>query len=563
MLEEYDTIVIGSGNGACGFLSEYVRAANKSSPERIVVIEEGDNFFNTSDITHQGNWTRSYAEGDIFKLHTASTFDGIPIISGRACTMGGGGSINYTMIHESSEWLTTHIGKTIAYWDDLKAELNKKFEREDPAKITSPIASHILQQAREFGFTDSTNKTCNIPNYQEGNEKLLHQFPTQFDQFGQRTHSGVSLVDWSLAYLHLKTQSKAIQLEFVNDVKGKARCASVSIEHLNTGKITNLSLSKHGKLILCAGAATPRLLYPHRERLQNYAIGQQVSDHILIPLGVYTVPKDINISPRDVYVPVFATTVSTTEGQALPTVCCFDFFAGDFEKLWFFIAHLYLAFLLPNWLKKWVIRTPWLFFIIKNVVRIFIQIVNTIVNIWQGFSNLRQLKSWRHEELNLVTAIVKFNPSIEGYYQADDCKIALGLFASDDRLLFNRDKEIAKQVISEQIEFVNRLGQQPHPVFKWVFRLLTKIPYEQSQIENYIDTYSQHFLLSEQHLSGGCLFGKAIDTGAIIETDTGKLNGSANVYVADLSSVPLPRISPQMTAYLIGFHVAKMLRNHD
>jgi hypothetical protein len=65
----YDLIVVGSSNGACGFLSHYLQASsNNSPPEQVVVVEEGDDFFNTSDITHQGNWTRSYAEGKIFKL---------------------------------------------------------------------------------------------------------------------------------------------------------------------------------------------------------------------------------------------------------------------------------------------------------------------------------------------------------------------------------------------------------------------------------------------------------------------------------------------------------------
>ncbi len=88
---------------------------------------------------------------------------------------------------------------------------------------------------------------------------------------------------------------------------------------------------------------------------------------------------------------------------------------------------------------------------------------------------------------------------------------------------------------------------------------LTQIPYEENQVDRYVDVYSKKFLLTEQHLAGGCLFGKAIDKGLDNAMDTGKLYGSANVYVADLSAVPLPRISPQMTAYFIGFHVAKML----
>jgi len=44
--DEFDLIVVGSGNGACGFLGECL----KHVPEdyRVLVLEEGDNFFFTS-----------------------------------------------------------------------------------------------------------------------------------------------------------------------------------------------------------------------------------------------------------------------------------------------------------------------------------------------------------------------------------------------------------------------------------------------------------------------------------------------------------------------------------
>lgn len=42
-------------------------------------------------------------------------------------------------------------------------------------------------------------------------------------------------------------------------------------------------------------------------------------------------------------------------------------------------------------------------------------------------------------------------------------------------------------------------------------------------------------------------------------SETGKVIGSDNIYVADLSAVPLPRCSTQMTAYLVGHHVGKQL----
>ncbi|MGD1853924.1 MAG: hypothetical protein ACFB2W_06685 [Leptolyngbyaceae cyanobacterium] len=57
----YDMIIVGSGNGACGFLSKYLDKDDLSS--KILVLEAGKAFFDTSDITHQNSWAKSYAEG--------------------------------------------------------------------------------------------------------------------------------------------------------------------------------------------------------------------------------------------------------------------------------------------------------------------------------------------------------------------------------------------------------------------------------------------------------------------------------------------------------------------
>lgn len=563
--KSYEIIIVGSGNGACGFLSHYIQAnANNCRPQKVLVIEEGVSFFETSDIAHQNNWTQSYGQENIFKLHNALNPDDIPIISGRACTMGGGGSINYTMIHESSEWLSKHVGKTIDYWDQLKVELDKKFKSPDLPLDQSPVTKHVLRKAQQVGFQSSISQSDidgnrTVPSYPEGNANLLHVFPTQFDQFGQRTYSGVSFVDWFNQCVELRTRCRAVQLVFSNDSGDNARCVGVQVEDLDTGKIECVSLAAdHGKLILCAGAATPRLLLPHKERLRNDEIGQHVSDHICMPLGLYVLDQEIKVTGRDSYIPVFATTVTQPKQVECATVCCFDFFAGEFETLSYFISHLYLTFLLPNWLKKSMLRTPWLFWFTKSLVRLFLLSANFIIEIGVGFHNLRHGKPW-NQAANLITAIVKFNPVTEGSYSSDSSQITLGFFAEREHSHCNPDKEVAKSVITEQLALLNSLGEKPNWLFKSFFRLFTKIPYEEKEVEHYVDVYSKRFLLSEQHLSGGCLFGKAIDTGLNNETDTGRVFGSANVYVADLASVPLPRISPQMTAYLIGFHVARML----
>lgn len=75
----------------------------------------------------------------------------------------------------------------------------------------------------------------------------------------------------------------------------------------------------------------------------------------------------------------------------------------------------------------------------------------------------------------------------------------------------------------------------------------------------YVQHFSRRTLLSEQHLAGGCLFGKVVDTGEKDPSQTGKVFGSTNIHVADLSAVPLPRVSTQMTAYLVGHYVGHQL----
>ncbi|HAC65738.1 MAG TPA: choline dehydrogenase [Cyanothece sp. UBA12306] len=561
----YDLIIVGSGNGACGFLSHYLLTKASIAPdEKILVIEEGQDFFNASDITHQNNWTQSYGEENIFKLHNTLTPSGIPIISGRACTMGGGGSINYTMIHESSQWLSQHIGHSISYWDQLKNDLNQKFFRPNPLINLSPVTQHILDLAIKFGFKLSNDNIENIPNYHEGNNLLLHPFPTQFNRFGQRTNSGVSLVDWSDSRITLKTQYRVECLQWEKQSGKVARCVSVETTNLDSGQPVSFTLASTGKLLLCAGAATPRLLIPHQELLSNNAIGKQVSDHIVLPLGIYLIDPKIPVTGRDVYVPLFATTLWQPEVSqpGKETVFCFDFFSGNFEKLWYLLSHLYLAFLLPNWFKKIIIRVPWLFYLIKNSIRILIGVINFLINILWGMSKLFEGNFFSHEQYNLITAIVKFNPESEGYYDLEKQKILLNFFSSDSSRDFNQDLSVAEKVIVDQMKLLNNLGKQPHWLVKLIIRLLTKIPYNEQQVGNYIKKYSQKFLLSEQHLSGGCLFGKAIDQGIKNPSQTGKVFGTSNVYVADLSAVPLPRISPQMTAYLIGFHVAQKFSNN-
>jgi hypothetical protein len=54
--------------------------------------------------------------------------------------MGGGGSINYTIIFESSTWLTEHFGHNATYWNALKQELAAAFQRPNPSTNLTTVA---------------------------------------------------------------------------------------------------------------------------------------------------------------------------------------------------------------------------------------------------------------------------------------------------------------------------------------------------------------------------------------------------------------------------------------
>jgi hypothetical protein len=331
----FDVILVGSGNGACAFLSHFLHAAG-SAHKKVAVIEEGSPFFKTSSLTHQYVWAQSYGEADIWQLHNATTANGTPVIAGRARTQGGGGSLNYTMIHESSQWLTRHIGEDVCYWDSVKGELKSKFNRPDPVDNPTPMTQHVLNVAQSSGLKDgqyalSNDSVKNIPNYVEpvagAPNRLLHVFPTQFDRFGMRSHSGVSLVAWEDRRITFMPRTRVTALEFAPARPGEhgAACMGVSVARLDAPaskqRGTVQLVEDGGLVVMCAGAATPRLLLDASSRTSSGsggvigggAIGKAVNDHILLPLGVYAV-QDINVTQEDAYNPVFATSTVKPHG---------------------------------------------------------------------------------------------------------------------------------------------------------------------------------------------------------------------------------------------------------
>ena len=259
--------------------------------------------------------------------------------------MGGGGSINFTMIHESSQWLADKIGYDEKYWDDAKDELNHKFKRPDPFLTRTPFTKYICetfdgtyphskkqQQNRTEFFQPASKEDLRggIPSLRDDYEnfpgkeaKQLYVFPNQFNEYGQRTNSGVSLVDWER--VHLRNNSEVKELIMEDTV-----CKKVKVKNLLTNKDEVFSLKEGGRVVLACGSQSPRILMGTRT-LTNDRIGKRVNDHICMPLASYLAPDDQKafISAKDTYKTVFAaTTVHTVTkaGDVVKQLATFDFF---------------------------------------------------------------------------------------------------------------------------------------------------------------------------------------------------------------------------------------------
>lgn len=569
----FDLIVVGSGNGACGFLSECLKHIPKDKDYKILVLEQGKNFFHTSDITHQNNWSKSYGTDRIFLLHNAATSSRKPIITGRANTMGGGGSINYTMVHESSKWLMEQMGHDIEYWDGLKAEINGKLKLSDPFTTQTKFAKFIQNKAMQegdttFGEPRKDDLTFNVPSldddfqkYKSKEAKQLYVFPTQFNKFGQRTNSGVSIVDWNRVSLRCETEVTGLHLDRSD---GSHSCTKVEARDLVSNEKISFLVKAGGRVVLASGSQSPRLLM-RAEELTNPKIGKRVNDHICMVLGLYLI-KDPEqkkaITPKNIYEPLLGTmVVKPNTSNLAPTpseeisVVNLDFFTGELDRLLYIISSLFLAYLPFNRIKRFLTRFPGIFSILCNSIRILLTGLFMVSNIISRLFSIMTCGRYTSIfETKLATSLIKFNSVKEGYYvKGRGDRIVLEFFEDE------RDSIIAEEAILKNLDFLNSLGRKPPFLIRWIFQLITRIPYEKEEVKSFVEGFSKYRLLSEQHLSGGCVFGDVTDKGLDDASQTGKVIGSNNIYVADLSAVPLARVSTQMTAYLVGHHVGKQL----
>jgi len=587
---EYDIIVIGSGNGACGFLGE-VQKYSHNDNLKILCLEEGRNFFSTSDLTHQNGWSKTYSSNEIYKTHNTVTPNNRSILAGRARTMGGGGSINYTMIYESSNWYVKNVGfGDIDYWNKCKHELGKSLDRPDPFEdgYRTPFAKIIEENSHTVGgYTKPSPSDMieNIPSFDPKNPKKVYIFPTQFNQFGQRTNSSVSLVKWKDVTLRWNSLVTGLIMEDEDDdndndqIDGSdsnSTCTGVTVENtLTKGTYTTYKVKKGGRIILACGSQSPRLLLDTDVLAsKNEKIGARVNDHICMVGPIYIVKKMNQkiVSQTDNYESLFtiSTLPRTTDGDGDGDgddnydVVNIDYFSGELQSLAYLISSLFLSFVPFNNIKRLWGRFPWMFTLLSNTIRI---ILFVILYVFHGFMFIVDVLSCsgyttiaeRFLSMTITTSLVKFNASREGYYEKKkgSTKIILKYFDTKD----SNDYIIANKAFTDNMDMLESNGCKPPILIRWLIRLFLKLPYKKGrQVQKYVKHFAHKTLLSEQHMAGGCIWGDVIDKGSLANPSvTGKVFNSTNIHVADLSTCPLPRVSTQMSAYLMGHHVGKQL----
>ena len=336
-------------------------------------------------------------------------------------------------------------------------------------------------------------------------------------------------------------------------------CKKVKVKNLLTNKDEVFSLKEGGRVVLACGSQSPRILMG-TQTLTNDRIGKRVNDHICLPLAIHLAPDDqkASISAKDAYETVFAaTTVDTvpkgSDGDVVKELATFDFFSDKVERLLFLVSSLYLCYLPFNTIKEVImVKFPFLFTLLSNTVRILLTVLVYVYKIVQGVLNVFKGRPFGESKYKIMTALVNFSSVLEGLYEKKGDQITLKFFEDE------RDFTIAEEAITKNLDLLESLGSKPI-LISIILRLLTRIPYKKSQVKGYVKNFSRRTLLSEQHLAGGCIFSDVIDEGITDASKTGQVIGSDNIHVADLSAVPLPRVSTQMTAYLVGHHVGKQL----
>jgi choline dehydrogenase len=113
-------------------------------------------------------------------------------------------------------------------------------------------------------------------------------------------------------------------------------------------------------------------------------------------------------------------------------------------------------------------------------------------------------------------------------------------------------------VLAEGYHLIRRLASSP-PLAAAIERELTPAEPDGEGEREPIAAILEPCLTTYGHPAGTCAMGPTAQTGAVVEP-TGRVHRTTNVYVADASIMPhLPSAPPNLTCFLIGFHLANQL----
>lgn len=492
-MTKYDIIICGSGNGCCGFLLNY----NKPENCKILVIERGGEYQDLPK-TFQQNWVDMYSTNTVQQV-TSQSRNGNFITSYIPQWGGGGSSINYAQVFAPPQFFQDNIGYDIDYWKNLMKRCGNHF-------INNKIS---LSKSEETLNNSSSLSQCNeyISNIPVATNNKVYTLNNNFARnsimgVNVRQNIGIKLINRDKYEFRYNTTVHSLQVN--------STCSSVTGVILDSGEV--IPLANDGIVIVAANTINTIDIIRNSNIDTPSDFGNNMGDHLLI-----TCPPFI--------------TKASTDKQYLST--CFQytdvmmqFIEINKYKVTKPFEHLYSSKFSVSY-KKLLYANKWWFAIKKAVNRILILILELFL---------------RWYNCNFILGFMSIKLPQNGKYNSDQTVV----------LNCTVDKFKIKNLYNDYLNDMNTLFKKPPQWFCVIWELLLKSTYTKERALQYITHNLDHQLLTQCHLSGGCLFDKCIN-------QKGKFKGMNNLYICDSSTIPTPDCSPQMSVYLVGYHVAEQL----
>jgi hypothetical protein len=293
-LDGYDVVLVGAGNSACAYVSELL--AHRPGL-RICLLERGSLPTRYGDELALAAWPNDTYDNEVI----------VPIASTHnvrcAQVVGGGGSVNYTLIHESDAWLMEHLGAPRGFdgWAEAKAHVATWLGVPTARRVPSPNVQQLLKTL-QWPIHGSVDAGV-VPSCHVDQAPIFRPIQTVFDAEGQRRHNGWNAVDWGK--VTLLPEIEVTELVLVPGPDGVV-CRGLKVHDRVSGAHVTWAVPATTEVVLAAQQQSVQLLRPHVELLPpgvGEHLGQQVGDHIVLPVFV---SKALPVEGRpDPYAPLF------------------------------------------------------------------------------------------------------------------------------------------------------------------------------------------------------------------------------------------------------------------